>query len=225
MKIVVVYNFPVIPSEPQHVEYAARFVATYAACPPGVEHDTVVACNAGMPGPFEQLLLSALPNLTLMPHDDSGFDIGAFQKAAATIPADLMVFFGGSAYFTKPGWLKRILEASMQHGPALLGSMGNQGDARVRVWPHVRTTGFAVSPVFMNRYPMRVTRPEQRHPFEHGPNNFTSFVKSQRGQTLIVGWQGTFPLEHCDAMPGGFASRDQYNLLFRDRIADIPRPW
>jgi len=45
-------------------------------------------------------------------------DIGGYQLAARMIPADLMVFLGGTTYIKGQKWLERIVEAYEKHGRA-----------------------------------------------------------------------------------------------------------
>lgn len=223
MRLAICYVFP-NTAEAQRPELAARFVTSYNANPPGMDHISVVVLNGSSGGGsgFAQALFASLPNLQILQHDNSGWDIGAFQKAAREVPCDLMLFFGATAWFPKAGWLTRVLEASRLRGLGLFGSHGNQGDKSVGVSPHVRTTGFWCNPALMNRYPIKVTDPSQRYPFEHGPQCFSNWIKGEGMKVWTVGWDGEYEVDVCDAMPEGFHKGSQSNLLFMDRLVMPP---
>jgi hypothetical protein len=112
--------------------------------------------------------------------------------------------------------------AFQKHGNALYGSMGNAGDASVKVFPHIRTTGFWLSPTLFNAYPTVINKPEQRYPFEHGPNCLTEWVKSQGLKALIATWSGEYETGQWDSIPNGFHRGDQSALLTGDRVTDPP---
>lgn len=204
---------------------AHEFAASYQRNPPGMDHDTLVVCNGAPATDPSKALFNALPNVTFIDHDNSGWDIGAFQLAARTVDCDLMLFLGSHAYFRKPGWLSRMVEVVAEKGNTLYGSTGNQGDPRSNVFPHVRTTGFWCHPSLMASYPHSVTEGGtggKRYDFEHGPSCFTSWVISQGMQPYIVGWNGIVPIESCDSLPDGFHQNQQENLLVGDRLCKPP---
>lgn len=221
MNIQVVYVYPVCGCG-KWFEYAVRFLESYHHCPPLMDHGTTVVCNGG-PANFEaECFFASLPNCRVVHHDNSGFDIGAFQFAARSIPADMMVFFGASTYFTKPGWLARMVTTYQKHGNAQYGAMGNRGDRAVSVWPHIRTTAFWMNPALMNAYPKKVTQPHERHPFEHGPECFTSWVTSQGLKSWVVTWHRELEWVNWDDDPNGFQRGDQSSLLAGDHICELP---
>jgi hypothetical protein len=221
MKIIVVYVYP-LGGRDGHLELANRFLNTYHAFPPGVDHETVVVCNGGPTDGETEYLFGSLPGLKLLAHDDSGYDIGAYQKAAATYDSDLMVFLGGSSYLKCVGWLGRFAEARERHGDTLFGSMGNRGAVQFGVHPHIRTTGFAMSPALLRKYPTIVKSREQRYPFEHGPKCLTSWIYGQRKTPLVVVWTGEYPMAKWDEIPNGYHNGDQSNLLIGDRMTAPP---
>jgi len=223
MKVAIVYVFP-NTADAQRTEQAARFVSSYNAHKPGMDHESIVVLNGSSGGGagFATALFASLPNMRILQHDNSGWDIGAFQMAARSVPCDLMVFFGATAWFPKAGWLTRVYQASSLRGLGLFGCHGNQGDGKVAVWPHVRTTGFWMNPTLMNRYPMKVTEPHQRYPFEHGPQCLSNWIKGEGMGVWVVGWDGEYAVDVCDGMPNGFHRGDQSNLLFMDRLTMPP---
>lgn len=221
MTITVVYCFPV---SHLYFENACRFVVTYILNPPGIDHRLVVVSNGGPPNLEMRALMDAIDHpVEWYEHNNSGYDIGAYQAVAHVVPCDMMVFFGSSAYLRGPGWLKRMAEAFERHGPAnLYGSMGNDGNGNV--FPHIRTTGFWTAPLMMNMYPHRVTRPEQRYPAEHGPECLTQWFKNQGHRQLIVTWDNEWDWP-WDRIPNGYHQGDQSALLTGDRVSAPPYHW
>ena len=213
MKISVVYVYP----GERYQDYAARFLSSYNTNQTGVDHDSIVICNGFKPNTETECMFACMRNLRLMEHDNSGWDIGAFQMAARSVPSDLMLFFGASAWIKRPSWLERVIQAQSRHGNCLCGAMGSLG-----VRPHIRTTGFWLNPAVMNEYPHRVTVPEQRYPFEHGPECLTSWALARGLQVLMVTWIGEYSWPQWDTIPNGFHRGDQSALLFGDRISDPP---
>jgi hypothetical protein len=219
--VTIIYVYPILPGD-KYNSYADRFVRSYLACPPGYDHETIVVVNNGKPNPALASRFAGLPNLRMLAHDNSGYDLGAFLKASKQCATDQVVFFGASTYFTRSGWLGRMMEASGKHGLALYGAMGNRGDARYRVWPHIRTTAFWTHPQVFNSYPRPVRKAQERHAFEHGPQNFSGWVAQQGLPVLVVTWSGEFKWENWDDDPEGFQRGRQANILAGDHICEPP---
>lgn len=211
-----------VPKDINHIKLGQRFAASYRQNPPGISSHTVIVCNGSNPTKHTHELFDFMSPQYLI-HDDSGWDIGAYQKAAREVPADLMVFFGGSTWFAKPGWLARMAESFIKHGNAIYGAMGNRGAGKVQ--PHIRTTGFWLPPAILNRYPTIVTQRAkfgQRYEFEHGKDCLTGWVTRQGLKALVVSWDGEYEWADWDSIPNGFHKGDQSNLLVRDRLTDPP---
>ena len=204
---------------------ALEFSQSYERNPPGFDHETIIVCNGAPATQPSKDLFNALPNVRFIDHDNSGWDIGAFQLAARTVPCELMVFFSAHTYFRRPGWLKRMVEVTGQLGDTLYGAMGNQGDLRFNVHPHIRTTGFWCSPQLINAHPYRVTQGGgggQRYHYEHGENCLSNFAKQNGRQPWVVGFDSILPLEQCDSMVGGYHQGNQEQLLVGDRMSSPP---
>lgn len=223
LKISVVYIYPEAGAN-GHINKAVEFLDSYQLHDPGMDHDTVIVCNGSPCNDDTKRLFGWLPNCTFLNYTGSGKDIGGYQLAAQSVPCDFMVFFGGNTYVRKPGWLYRMAETWLKHGDTLYGSMGNSGEVAYgrQVYPHVRTTGFWMSPDLMNRYPVRVTQDGQRYPFEHGSNCLSSWIYAQGKEVWIVGWSGEYPLAVCSSIPNGFHNGNQSDLLVGDRISRPP---
>lgn len=222
MKPIIVYVYPgdVVPISS---DYAWRFVASYREHPPGLDHETIVVLNKTKLSSGVKFIFGFLPNVRYLSHDDSGWDIGAFQKASSlNANADLMVFFGTSIYFKNNNWLRIMVNAYEEHGDGLYGCMGNRGDLPVGVWPHIRTTGFWLRPALFNQYPRKITIPQQRYAFEHGKQCLTSWITNQGLPALVVATNGVYEWKDWDLVPNGYRRGDQSALLCGDRITDIP---
>lgn len=221
MNIVVLYVLPLCAGE-RYFDYALRFLESYHTFPPMADHQTVVVTNGGKPDSNIRCLFGTLPHCTIIHHDNSGFDIGAYQIGAQSIPCDLMLFLGTSTYFKRAGWMRRIEESYNRHGNALYGVMGNMGDKRVNVFPHIRTTGFWMKPSVLNEYPTRVRDNSQRYQFEHGKNCLSEWVKRRGMKRLVVTWSGEYEYSMWDSIPNGFHRGDQSDLLMGDHISEPP---
>jgi hypothetical protein len=226
LRAAIVYIFPQNGHD-GWVTKAVEFVQSYQRHPPGLDHDTIIVCNGAPATQPSKDLFAALPNLTFLDHDNSGWDIGGFQAAARQSSADLMVFFGSHTYFRRAGWLARMQEVAENLGDTLYGATGNQGNAHHGggVHPHVRTTAFWCRPGLFSAYPLRVTQAStggQRYEAEHGKDCLSNWVKSQGRQPWIVGWDAVFPLDQCDSLPNGYHKGNQENLLVGDRLCCPP---
>lgn len=221
MKIVVVYVLPLCAGD-RHFDYALRFLESYHTHPPMEEHDTAVVLNGGKASSEITCLLSTLPNCMILEHDNSGFDIGAYQFAARTVPCDLMLFLGVSTYFKGAGWLKRIRQSFEDYGNALYGAMGNMGDKKTNVFPHIRTTGFWMPPALLNAYPMKAKTHDERYQFEHGQNCLAEWIHKKGMHRWVVTWDGAYRWSQWDSIPNGFHRGDQSALLMGDHISEPP---
>lgn len=206
----------------KYQQYADRFLRSYQEKPPGIAHDTVVVLNGGQVTDEIVQKFSALPECTFLEHDNSGYDLGGYQQAARLFPSNLMLFLSASTFFTRAGWLSRMAAATQKHGEAIYGAMGNRGQINIGVYPHLRTTAFWLSTDLFTRYPTKVVRNDQRHPFEHGPDNLTLWVKKQGLKALVVTWSGEYEWAHWDDDPNGYSRGNQSSLLAGDHLCEPP---
>lgn len=219
MSVTVVYVFPVCAGQ-KYLEYAVRFLTTYAEYHPGIDHETVIACNGGDPGDEIKFMFSVMPNVKFMVRNNDAYDIGAYQQAAKEYPCDLMVFFGATTYLKGAGWLVRMIQVFLKHGPGVYGVMANRGNQSAGVWPHLRTTGFWCPPDLINRFPHKITKTEERYAWEHGRHCFFNWVKSQRLPVMAVSWTGEYNWAEWDSYPNGFHRGDQSALMCGDRLSE-----
>ena len=203
--------------------YALRFIQSYNENPPGADHESIVVLNGLKETTEIQCLFSSLRNVRFLERDNSGADVGAYQEVARKFPAEMMAFFGTSTYFKGPGWLLRMATAFCKYGDTLYGTTANRGSGSIQ--PHIRTTGFFLSPSLFNQYPIRVTdtgRHGPRYEFEHGKTGLTSWVKARRLSPLVVSWNGIYREEDWDNVPNGYHNGNQSALLCGDRLTENP---
>ena len=224
-KVIMVYIYP-LSGAGGHRDLALKFLESYRRHPPAAAHESLVVCNGALVDDDARELFKELPGLSFFEHDNSGWDIGAYQQCVKKFPCDLMMFMGSSIYFRITGWLARALEVYTQYGGCLYGAMGSQGDMRGRpVLPHIRTSGFWCPPKLLAEYPYEIIQNGpfgQRYEMEHGLTCFTSWVRQRNIQALVVGRSAIAPVEICDLMPEGFHRGSQLNLLMGDKLAAPP---
>lgn len=212
MKIGIVYVYPTMGGA--HDDLAARFVGSFTKHLPRSAHELYVVSNGGKPS-LKMLETVKTVRCRWIEHDDSGWDIGAYRKAAREISCDLMVFFGGSAYLRRDGWFERVEQSFRKHGRAIYGATGSWSQNR-----HVRTTGFWLPPSLLNAYPLPTTSEQSsRYAFEHGPEGLTSWVLGQRLKAWVVTPDSEYePHRWRDSRT--FWWSNQENLLLSDGRTD-----
>lgn len=187
MKVAIGYVYPIVSSR-QFFPAAMRFCETLKRCPGGYDFDLHVLCNGGDP-PMNYLRPFNGMRHQVIIHDNSGWDIGAYQKFADIVPCDLMVCFGAFVHFHRAGWLERMVEAYIQNGPGLYGCW-----AYMSPDVHIRTTAFWFPPVLLQSYPFIIgSSRESRYDFEHRTNSFTRHAMKAGLPCMLVTWGGSFP--------------------------------
>jgi hypothetical protein len=199
-------------NNPVCLEWAKRFVDSYVKFPPKYAHITTIVCNCGSPGQKEKDLFKPLPEVQFLQHDNSGYDLGGFIAAAKQSTADMMVCFGSHAHFWKAGWLARMVQARLKHGPGVYGS-----NTSFQEMPHLNTTSFWCDPVLLASYPWPVVTDKDRYSFEQDKRNpdrpFWRFVHSLGKRALLVTWDGEYEWPDWRKPPNIFRRGDQSNML------------
>lgn len=199
-----------------------RFIDTFHKFPPGYPFQLTALCNVGFPSLPIQQRFNSIATVKYLAHDNSGYDIGGYQRAAQESNAELIVFFGTSTYFRKPNWLARVIESYEKYGLAIYGSMCNRGVRQFKVYPHVRTTGFWCPRTLFLLYPFRVIHADQRYEYEHGPYNLTQWFVNNGLKAIEVNWQKDFEQPQWNSDLTGFHRGDQSGLLFGDHMSEPP---
>jgi len=225
MKIVVLYNYPIEGGI--HDEVARRFVASYKQHPAGHEHELIVSANGGPQTDTMEAIFAGIP-LRWFPNDGIGWDIGTYLKVARSIPADMMVFFGGNTHLNGANWLKRMASVFKRDPFACYGATANNGrkqkkDAAGNIrkrahHPHIRTTGFWMDPKIIAAYPHPVTSEQRtRYLFEHGPKCLTAWLWSRKHKCYCVTWTGQYDYPHWEGITNGYRNGDESQVIVGDR--------
>lgn len=202
-------------------EYALRFIESFHRFPAS-DIETMIVLNDGKSSSELACLFASLPRVRFVEHDDTGWDIGAFQKASRVADSDVMLFMGSSIVFRHHGWLNRVKDSVSRHGDGLYGAMGNSGNIPGNVWPHIRTTGFWMLRETFNAYPKVVSNPQERYPFEHGKMCLSEWTRHQGKKVLVVTSDAEYEYKDWDTFPNGLHRGDQSALLFTDRLTEPP---
>ena len=198
-------------------QLAARFVATWHDAPPGVETDFFVICNGGALRTELAMIFAPLNPLFFPRVNDEGKDITGYMDAARgpCKDHDAMLCLGESIYFTREGWLKRLVEAWQKVGPGFYSPFGSNN-----VRPHLQTSAFFCPPVLLSRYPIHATNRSSRLEFEHGQNSMWRWVAGHGMPVRCVTWDGEWE-PRLWRMPKNILWRgDQSNLLMMNNHAE-----
>jgi hypothetical protein len=208
-QVAVVFVYPVFGKH--HDDFARLFAEDYQKYPAGYEHTLYVVSNGGPPTVRMKEVLTGIP-CQFLEHDDSGWDIGAYQKAVEVISCDLVVLLGGTVYFEKPNWLHRMVEAYLKHGPHLYGAFACR---QPKI--HIRTTGFWMPPELLRRYPHRITTVEERYHFEWNKYNFTQWVVDSGRKAILATWSTEIESKDWEPVAGYYGSRIDGDCLIGDK--------
>jgi len=214
MRLGVCYVCPVV-NWPQFEPLTRRFLSTSVAFPAEQPHEFHVVCNGGAPN-TDVLNLFSDRNPVYHQHDNTGWDIGAFQKVAAGVDCDLMLFLGTNTHFKRAGWLHRLMEAREQFGPGLYGP-----SASFDICPHIRTTAFMCDPKLVRAWKHTVIHPGDRHKFEVGADSLTTIAHRQGLPRILVTWDGFYEQKDWRKAPNLFRRGDQSNCLIYDRHHEL----
>ncbi|MCW3034788.1 MAG: hypothetical protein JWM17_100 [Actinobacteria bacterium] len=102
-----------------------RFMRSYELHPAGVDHDLVIALK-GFPGPDippEYPERVAPHGGTVLPLEDTGFDIGSYWAAAEALSCTSFCFLNSFSVILDDGWLAKL---ARHHGPSV-GVVGASG--------------------------------------------------------------------------------------------------
>lgn len=202
-----------VPGDEKHWRYAREFVESYQKFPPEYPHKTIIVCQAKPAVALAQGLFRALEP-TYFQHDDSGWDIGGYIAAMrAVIPSentatDCIVCLGGSSYFQRAGWLKRIAEAWLKYGVGFYGATPTH-----EVSPHLCTSGFWTHPEILKAYPIKVVNRVTRYDFEHGPNACWKMAAHNGLPVKLITWDGEYDWPDWRKPPNIYRRGDQSNSL------------
>jgi len=197
-----------VPGDKKHQDYAREFIRTYTEYKPLYSHKTIVVCQRQEPDAFTKEFAVWLQAPSFYVHDDSGWDIGAFIAVAKQVDTAAMVCFGGSAFFQRAGWMKRMAEAWKKHGPGFYGCTGT-----FEVSPHLNTSGFWCPPGILTSYPTKVETKPQRYEFEHGGAACWKIAAANGFPAKLVTWDEELDWPDWRKPANIFRRGDQSNCL------------
>lgn len=192
---------------------AERFVSTYRNFPADHPHELIVVCAKGQPPNLR--IYENLPCKFLF-YDGDGFCSGAHQFASFNTDADFVVYNSARTHFWKRGWLQRLVAARTIFGDGFYGTMAsNEGT------PHLRTNCYCVNPEFFRQctHPL-IDRPASRC-LESGEWSMSRRFHLEGKPSMLVTWDGVFPMESWRLPSNGFRSGNQSDCLVWDRHTEI----
>ena len=202
-----------VPGDREHNAMEERLVRSYVANPPGVDHKTILICQGGDADSEMLKSWSQLQCVTRFVRSGEGRDIGGYIDAAEAVDTDVMLCMGGNATVRRSGWMKRMEDAWLKHGPGFYGSLTSY-----QIRPHFNTSGFWLSPKLMMSYPHRVVTKDDRYEFEHGAGALWLRAHRQGLPTKLVTWDGEYDLPDWRIPPNISCRGDQSNCLTYFRV-------
>lgn len=191
-----------------------RFLESYARYPAGVNHELVIINKGGGPEHWN--------GLQTFQCSDSGYDIQAYWRLAAAVPADAYVFLNSYSRILAGDWLAKLTAPLATH--PLVGATGSWErlhPTQAFPNPHIRTTGFALRAdlVPQLKWPMSLEKA--------ACNEFEAGDWSMTRQVMAVGWdpvvmsktQGLWTKEAWNAIQV-FREEEQQELLIADNRTD-----
>lgn len=195
-------------NDPEYDGLTRKFLDSYSKFRPGFDHETVVVFNNGKPTDADRARFSSLPKVRFLETDNAGWDIGAFIAASKIITSKVAVYFGGTSYVQRAGWLERMLTVWAKYGPGFYGSLGTY-----EVSPHINTTGFWCAPEFVRKYPHRVVTKHERYGFEHRDRALWRLVAKDGFPSLLATWDEELAWPQWRTPPNIYRRGDQSNCI------------
>lgn len=230
MKTVLAYMIP-IDQWATYAPSAKRFSETYQLFPPETDHELLVMCCNGPPIEKVTSLFRDIP-ARFETYCGRGWDCGAGQEAAKITDCDFLVCANARVYFSWPGWLRRFVDARLEHGEGLYGATTSYESLPYvpgEFNPHIRTSFYGCNPTTFRQFPFRIESREDCFKFESGAWSFTQWFVARGEPCLMVTWDGCYEKQSFRKAPNVFRKGDQSNLIICDghtemyEIADVHR--
>ena len=210
-----------MPGAPEPDNYNVgmlRFLDTLKQHDPGAEYRLVVVNSRGsLDNPLRWDMVRAAKPALIVDYRGSGWDIGAQQYAVSMLNSqDWIVGFSSWAFFTRPGWLKRYVDAIAKYGDTLYGSM-----ASYEVSPHIRGTGYCCRAGQFQGYPHRIDSREESLIGESRGWSFTNYFATSVDDPVLVTWDGFYIMPRWREARNTFRRGDQSNLINHDKHSFI----
>jgi hypothetical protein len=208
--------YTAVQNGPLTSDYCARFVATWMEYPPGYPCDLFVSCNGGALLTEQRIMFLPMSARMFPRANTPGLDLDGYFDAVRgpCKDYDAVLCLGESIYFTREGWLLRLVEAWKKHGPGFYGPFGSNNSA-----PHLQTSAFFCSPETLRSYPVRPKNRAERFEFEHGKRPLWRRCTWNNMPVRCVTWDGEWE-PRLWRMPQNLLWRgDQSNLLMMNNHA------
>lgn len=192
---------------------AERFWRTYREFPAEYPHEILVVCAKGSP---PNLRIYEGLKVKFLFYDGEGFCSGAHQLASFHTDADFALYSSARTHFWRDGWMRRLVEARIKHGDGMYGTMTSFESSK-----HIRTNFYGFNPAYFREmnHPLN-SRPDTWQ-IEHGRFNMSHDFRERGLPSLLVTWDGEYPIEHWRTPKGIFRKGDQSNCVVWDRHTDI----
>ncbi|MGA8222575.1 MAG: glycosyltransferase [Candidatus Acidiferrales bacterium] len=228
MKVTLAYLIPVGEWE-TYGPGARKFAVTYKQFPAEIEHElVVVTCN----GPVTSALSAFFKDIAngYEEYYGAGRDCGAAQLVAKKCDADFLVIANADVHFSRAGWLRRLVEARVEHGDGLYGATASYESYPYIpgcVNPHIRTSFYGFNPETLRQYPFKIDNQEKCFKFESGEWKFMQWVEDRGEPCMLVTWDGSYAKQDFRKPPNVFRKGNQSNNIIHDRhtrIYDLADP-
>jgi hypothetical protein len=188
----------------------------------------VVLCQRGGPNPVVREIWEGVPAWFVehRPPPERDWE-WAIQTTLAEYPCDFMVGFCSRAFFHRPGWLKRVVDARLQYGDGFYGSMASYAGCPLQTHPapnpHLRGTMWAFDMNTIREFPYQVLKMEDEYRLECGEWNLSLYYEAIGKPAMLVTFDGCYARPDWDNPANTFRKGDQSNLLNWDRHTEAYR--
>lgn len=210
----------------EFVENAWRFSVTYRTYPPEYPHTLVVVLMRGNPTDDDKAIWSGVPCRFEHRKRDGAevWPTTVCQELSSRSDCDFAVTFVSRAYFHRPGWLRRFVEARERHGDGLYASMASLLGCPLQTNPapnpHLRWSMTGFDPKTFNQYPHKIFTVQDEWRFESGDWNVSKWYAAQGKPVKMVTFDGEYSEAQWNVPRDTFCNGDQSNLLNWDRHTD-----
>ena len=216
LTFVIAGHTPGAPPPTTYKDAARRFAQSYVKHDAGYPHRLVLIDSNGGLTPDIAALFDDIPH-EVISYRGNGWDIGAHQFAALTMPADDWIMcFSSWAHFKQAGWLKAFVDARGIYGNGLYGSTSS-----LERNMHIRGTGLFTKCGIIHRYPYGVNSREESFEFEAGDNSLTTWCLNKGYGVWLVTPQATVPVAQGRELPDVFRRGNQSNVWTFDKHTDL----
>lgn len=207
-------------------ECADRFSVTYRLFPPGCKHEFVVVFLRGTITDEALKIWRCVPCRFehYQPKETDGWSSQAMREQMESADCDFSVHCVSRAYFHRPGWLKKMVDARKTFGDGIYGTMASDAGCPLGTHPapnpHLRGSILAVDPKTFLQYPYRVRNRTDEYRIECGEWNLGNWYEATGRVAIMVTFEGGWKRKDWFNRPNTFCKGDQSNLLNWDRHTD-----